>query len=87
MSATFNVKLWRSRKQRSVAESNDALWELVGYVLWLIGSALFAVVAYRNDDTLSLVGSVLFFVGIMAVMVPMTRRFTENRVPGNKSTQ
>ncbi len=52
-------------------KADSGFWEVAGYVLWLVGSALFGVVSYRNDDMLSLAGSVLFFLGILAVMVPM----------------
>ncbi len=56
-------------------KAEDGFWELAGYLMWLIGSALFAIVSYRNDDALSLVGSLLFFIGIIAVMVPMVASY------------
>ena len=54
--------------------SDGRRWELFGYVLWLFGCALFAAVAWENDDWRSFVASVLFFVGVAAVMVPMFRQ-------------
>lgn len=58
-------------------KTDSVVWELVGYAMWLIGSALFAIVSYRNDDTMSFIGSLLFFFGIIAVMVPMARRYRD----------
>ena len=52
----------------------DWILNLSGYSMWLVGCALFAVVAWRNDDVLSFVASVLFFVGVAVVMVPLLRR-------------
>lgn len=51
----------------------DKAWNGCGYVLWIVGSALFGVVAWRNGDTLSLIASTLFFVGILVVLVPLMR--------------
>ena len=53
---------------------SDETFELGGYGLWLVGSALFAIASWRADDMTAFAGSLLFFVGIIFVMVPMARR-------------
>lgn len=52
--------------------------ELGGYALWTIGSLLFAVVAFRNGDVISLVAGVMFLVGSIAMSLPAVQA-TRNR--------
>lgn len=54
-------------------DSDDAVWDLAGYGLWVAGSVLFGVASFRARDWLAFIGSTLFFVGIVLVMVPMVR--------------
>ncbi len=77
---------------RGAPSSTDATWELAGYALWVVGSVLFAIASARNGDTLSFLGSVLFFAGIMAVMVPLYRKYrlasqSQTTDPSSPSTQ
>lgn len=58
-------------RQRSMA---DRHWELFGYALWVVGCVLFALAALDNDDWRSFAASTLFLVGVLAVMVPISRR-------------
>lgn len=49
-------------------------WQLFAYGLWLIGCVLFAVVAADSRDWLSFAASLLFFLGVVAVMIPLARQ-------------
>ena len=51
----------------------DLWWNVFGYSLWAIGCLLFAVVAARDGDPVSLVAGLLFLVGVLVVIGPMVR--------------
>lgn len=60
-------------------EPSTRTLELAGYALWTVGSLLFAVVAFRNGDLLSLVAGIMFLVGSVAMSLPAVQATRNSR--------
>jgi len=51
----------------------EGLWQLFGWILFVICALLFLTSSLRNGDTLAFLGSLIFLVACFVFMVPLCK--------------
>lgn len=54
-------------------EKQKGLWQLLGWILFVICALLFLASSIRNRDTLAFFGSLFFLVACLVFMVPLCK--------------
>jgi predicted membrane channel-forming protein YqfA (hemolysin III family) len=63
-------------------QDNDALFHLVGWVLFLVCAFLFLYVAIRDGDVVLALASLVFLVGCIAFLIPLLRHMLRQNTKG-----
>ena len=67
------VLIWKQQETNAVTEKAKQLFELTGWVIFVLSACFFLAATIKSGDQLSIAGSALFLIACIVFMVPLVR--------------